>query len=271
MRQGITEAQIFRSLGVSIFTLVIAALAGCVEIPPEHLSLPIEKEELSDHVHFLAQPALRGRKPKTAGSRDARRYIESRFQAFGLKPWGSTKAYAQPFGFGTNVIGVLPGSDEQLADRMVLLSAHYDHLGVGKNGKACLGATDNASGVAALLEIAERLSLAENRLRRTICFAAFDCEETFLLGAFAFTCREDFDREKLDAVINVDMLGRDFWDVVDNTLVVVGTRGYRKPQPQHSSPLWLRTARPVDDGPQRRASGLEATNLPSSADQAHTS
>ncbi len=145
MKQDITEAHIFRSLGVSIFTFVIAVLAGCVAIPPEHLSLSIEKEELSDHVNFLAQPALRGRKPRTAGSRDARRYIESRFQALGLKPWGSTKTYAQPFGFGTNVIGVLPGSDKQLADRMVVVSAHYDHLGVGKNGKACLGATDLGS------------------------------------------------------------------------------------------------------------------------------
>lgn len=218
--------QLLRCLAISVFALVIAALVGCVRIPQERLTLPIEKDELSDHVHFLAQPALKGRKPKTSGSRHARRYIESRFKAFGLTPWGATKTYAQPFGVGTNIIGVLPGSDEQLADRIVLVSAHFDHVGIDKNGKAHLGASDNASGVAALLEIAERLSLSENRPKRTICFAAFDCEEKFLLGAFAFTCREDFAREKLDAVINIDMLGRDFFDVVENSLFVVGTENY---------------------------------------------
>lgn len=218
-----------RYLASSAGVLVLIAglcLTGCVQIPREHLSAPIDKGELSDHVGFLAQPALGGRKPRSTGSRDARRYIESRFQAYGLTPWGDSKGYAQPFGFGTNIVGVLPGSDEQLGDQIVLLSAHYDHVGTNEDGKVCLGAADNASGVAVLLEIAEKLSLAERAPRRTVCFAAFDCEETFLLGAFAFTCRDDFDESKLAAVINIDLLGRDFFDVVDNSVFVIGTEGY---------------------------------------------
>lgn len=88
-----------------------ACLTGCVSFPAENLSEPVEVNELSTHVNFLAQPALKGRKPKTRGSANARRYIRSRFEAYGLAPWGTAKKYAQSFGLGTNMIGVLPGSD----------------------------------------------------------------------------------------------------------------------------------------------------------------
>jgi hypothetical protein len=198
---------------------------GCVSIPHEHLSGAIEIQELSDHVHFLAQPALKGRKPKTWESAIVRKYLKNRFEAYGLVPWSGTKAYEQPFGFGTNFIGVLPGADPNLSDEIVILSAHYDHVGKTKKG-VLLGACDNASGVAALLEIAEYLNMSASRPRRSICFASFDCEEKFTLGSFVFTCREDVKKAKVVAVVNVDLLGRDFLDVVDNSLFVVGTELY---------------------------------------------
>ena len=210
-----------------IFLLLCLQVIGCVSIQPEQLSRVIEKEELSEHVHFLAQPALKGRKPKTWESATVRRYLKSRFETYGLVPWGQTKGYEQSFGYGTNVIGILPGSDPNLADEIVILAAHYDHLGKGKKG-IYHGASDNASGVAVLLEIAEQLSLSEQKLKRSVCFAAFDCEERMLLGSFAFTCREDFDKANIVAAVNVDTLGRDFFDVVENKVVVVGTIKYRK-------------------------------------------
>jgi hypothetical protein len=140
-------------------------------------------------------------------------------------PWGEAKGYEQSFGYGTNVIGILPGSDANLADEIVILSAHYDHLGKRKKG-IYHGASDNASGVAVLLEIVERFSMAEQRPKRSVCFAAFDSEERMLLGSFAFTCREDFDDANIVAVVNVDTLGRDLFDVVENTLCTIGTMEY---------------------------------------------
>jgi hypothetical protein len=196
-------------------------LVGCVCIPKEPLDAAIQEEELAEHVRFLAQPRLRGRKPVSMGSWHARRYIKERFRAYGLVPWGEAAGYEQPIVVGTNVVGVLPGWDAELADQIVLVSAHYDHL-----GKGYLGAADNASGVAAMLEIAERLSQREERPRRSVCFAAFDREETGLFGSFAFTCREDFSPSKIAATINVDMLGRRFLDVLDSTLFVIGTESY---------------------------------------------
>ncbi|MFC1676032.1 M28 family peptidase [Planctomycetota bacterium] len=210
---------------LNILFVCLLGLVGCVSVPDERLSHAIETCELSDHVEFLAQPGLKGRKPKSWESVTARKYLKDRFQAYGLLPWSSAKGYEQSFGFGTNVIGVLPGGDPALADEIVILSAHYDHVGKTKQG-VLLGACDNASAVAVLLEIAEQLSLDKNRPRRSVCFASFDCEERMLLGSFAFTCRDDFDKQKIAAVVNVDLLGRDFLEVVDGSLFVVGTQLY---------------------------------------------
>jgi len=208
-----------------LLVLCLWSITGCVSIPREELSGPIEIQELSDHVHFLAQPALKGRKPRTWESATVRQYLKSRFRDYGLVPWGEAKGYEQSFGYGTNVIGILPGSDANLADETVILSAHYDHLGKRKKG-IYHGASDNASGVAVLLEIAERFSLTEQKPKRSVCFAAFDSEERMLLGSFAFTCREDFDEANIVAVVNVDTLGRNLFDVVENTLCAIGTMKY---------------------------------------------
>ena len=115
---------------------------------------------------------------------------------------------------------------------MVLLSAHYDHLGKDRQGRICPGAADNASGVAVLLEAARRFAAAEHRPRRTVAFAALDAEEQLLLGSFAFSCRTDVTTAKIVAVVNMDMLGRDFFDVISNTVFLAGTELYPSLQTQ---------------------------------------
>ncbi len=214
--------QSFRILVISFLAL---SVTGCVSFPEVSLSPTIQAEELSQHVHFLAQPALRGRKPLTQGSRRARRYIRERFTACGLVPWGDAESYAQSFGVGTNMIGVLPGADPNWADEVILVSAHYDHLGKSDEG-LCLGASDNAAGVAALLEIAETLTLNAKAPRRTVCFAAFDQEESGLLGALSFSQRADFDGHRIAGVVNIDLLGRSGFEVLPEHLFVSGTAGY---------------------------------------------
>ncbi|MCX5769219.1 MAG: M28 family peptidase [Candidatus Hydrogenedentes bacterium] len=171
------------------------------------------KQRLQEHVQFLAAPKLGGRKPVSSGSRLARRYIARRFRDCGLLAWGDGETYEQSVKFGTNVVGLLPGTDKDLMDEIVLVCAHYDHLGGGK-----LGAADNASGVAVLLETADRMTSSGTAPRRSVCFAAFDCEESMLWGAVAFTCRDDFDPSRIAAVINIDTLGRRAFDVLDNVL-----------------------------------------------------
>jgi hypothetical protein len=201
--------------------------AGCVSIPVKTPTSDIRQDELKQDVYFLTQPALKGRKAGSWESPVVWRFLTGRFEQYGLKPWAGCESYEQDFRFGTNVIGVLPGSDPTLADEIVLISAHYDHLGVQK-WRVCPGACDNASSVAAMLEIAESLSLSKTKPRRTICFAAFDAEEMGCLGSFAFTCRDDYDDSKIAAVVNMDLLGRDLLDVVKQSLFVTGTENYTR-------------------------------------------
>jgi hypothetical protein len=201
-------------------------MTGCVSVPPPHPEAGIHRDELAADINFLAQPALKGRKPGTRGSRAAREYIEERFKAYGLVPWPGEKGYGISFGYGQNLVGVLQGSDPELGKEIILVSAHYDHLGKVGKGRVCLGAADNASGVAALLGVAKQLSLFEARPKRSIAFVAFDCEEMMLLGSFAFTCRKDVENARIVGVVNVDMLGRDFMDAAGHTLFVAGGEHY---------------------------------------------
>jgi hypothetical protein len=210
---------------LTIALLFCFGAAGCTSVPPARVVEGISPEGLASHVEFLCGPKLAGRGPGTQGSRIARQYIKSRFTAYGLVPWAGLRSYDVGFGLGTNVVGVLPGSDANLAGEIVLVSAHYDHLGK-EQGKVYPGAADNASGVAVLLETAKQMSLFEKRPKRSVAFVAFDCEEQMLVGSMAFTCRADVWDARIVAVVNVDTIGRDFLGVVRNTLLVAGTERY---------------------------------------------
>jgi hypothetical protein len=209
-----------------LFFVAGLGLAGCTSSPPVHLSGGETRDELAGHIRYLSQPALKGRKTRSAGARLARHYIEERFRADGLVPWGKETSYEISFRVGKNVVGVLPGSDTNLVGEIVMLLAHYDHLGKDRKGRIYPGASDNASGVAALLEAARRLSEAGHRPKRTVAFAAFDGEEEMLLGSCAFSTRPDVEQAKIVGIVNVDMLGRDFLDTVTNTVFAAGTEGY---------------------------------------------
>lgn len=212
-----------RFLSGLFFLFLSALFSGCVSIPVERVSEEIEAAELSGHVAFLAQRGLKGRKAGSWESNTVRKYLVDRFSVYGLLPWGDCKGFEQKFGLGTNVVGLLPGSE--LSDEIVILSAHYDHIGRTKDG-LCLGAGDNASGVAAVLEIAERLSQSAEPLKRTVCFALFDTEEVGMVGSMLFSLRDDFSDANVVAAVTVDMLGRELFDVVDGSLCMVGAERY---------------------------------------------
>jgi hypothetical protein len=116
-----------------------------------------------------------------------------------------------------NVIGVLPGGDDRLRDEFVLISAHMDGLGVGPavDGDSIYnGADDNASGTAAVLEVAEALAALPERPRRSIAFLAVSGEETGLLGSAAFVENPPIPLERIVANLNIDMIGRNWEDTI---------------------------------------------------------
>ncbi|MGH7227035.1 MAG: M28 family metallopeptidase, partial [Gemmataceae bacterium] len=117
---------------------------------------------------------------------------------------------------------LLPGSDPQLANEWIILSAHYDHL--GKRGKVLYpGADDNASGVAMLLEVAEYFALNKDKPRRTLAFISFDQEETGLRGSTYFAAHPPLPFRHLKAFLTADMLGRSMANVMDEYVFVMGS------------------------------------------------
>ena len=113
-----------------------------------------------------------------------------------------------------NVVGVLEGKDAVLKNEAIVIGAHYDHLGKGGQGSLAVnskeihrGADDNASGVAAMLELARQFAQAKNN-KRTLIFIAFGGEEEGLLGSKYYVNNPVFPLAKTVAMINMDMVGR---------------------------------------------------------------
>lgn len=126
----------------------------------------------------------------------------------------------------SNINGYISGTDPALKDEYIVVGAHYDHLGYGgptsmntSLGKPQIhnGADDNASGVAALLELAYKI--AESPLKRTVIFSTFSGEEMGLLGSSYFVNNPPVPIEKIVTMINLDMVGR----MNKNELTVFGT------------------------------------------------
>jgi hypothetical protein len=191
---------------------------------------PAARRMLAD-VRYLADDAREGRGIGTAGLDQAAHYIANAFKSAGVAPAGPDQSYFQAFtvpadapavlhtnlaGAKTqNVVAVLPGASPALRGQVILIGAHYDHLGYGgfgaldpdSTGKVHDGADDNASGTAALLEIARTLS--KRRPARTIVFVAFSGEELGDLGSAYFVKHSLVQPvDSIYAMMNMDMVGR---------------------------------------------------------------
>jgi len=109
---------------------------------------------------------------------------------------------------GQNVIGIIPGSDPSLREEVIILGAHYDHLGVGENNEMYYGADDDASGTTGLLELAEALQVNPVKPRRSLMLAAWGAEEVGLLGSRHYVQNPLVPLGKTVAMIQLDMIGR---------------------------------------------------------------
>ncbi len=213
----------------ALAALAIGAFAAAPAAAQDAAETTITKAELEEHVAWLAGPALRGRGAGTADGRKTARYIRDRFKALGFHPAGTDRTWFQDFPLGEtatgrNVLGLLLGTDDAVAREVVIISAHYDHLGVRitADGREIMfpGADDNASGVATMLELAEAFAMQPTR--RSILFAAWDGEEGGLRGSRYYTEHPTVPLEKIAAMTTMDMLSRDFLGVMDNTMYVIG-------------------------------------------------
>lgn len=189
------------------------------------------------HVRYLADDALEGRLAGSPGERCAADYVAARFRALGLEAAGDSGTFFQAVplvsatnphaggGTGRNVVALLRGSDPALAGEVVVVGAHIDHLGHGgqfsmARGDSSVhnGADDNASGVAVLLAVAERLARGP-RPARPVVFIAFSGEEMGLIGSSFYTQHPAAPLERTRAMLNLDMVGR----LGAGPLIVYGT------------------------------------------------
>jgi Zn-dependent M28 family amino/carboxypeptidase len=210
-----------RTVVVNVFFLLALAWACPAAAQPA----TIDGAALLRDLETLAADGMEGRLVGTPGSARARGYIVKRFKEAGIKPLGAS--YEHPFKFtgrgdqgeraGVNILGVVRG--RRSPDRYIVVTAHYDHLGV-RNGQVFNGADDNASGVAALLAVAAQLSAspADN----SVLFAAFDAEEAGLRGARAFVASPPVPLASIALNVNLDMVARD----AANVLFASGTSHY---------------------------------------------
>lgn len=203
------------------FFIILAALAACLDVDAQVSS---RQERLKEHVYYFASDSLRGRKAGSEDAAKAAEYIVGEFEAAGIKPYFEEGWFDgfKPRGYEgefKNVVGYIEGADPQLKDQFIVIGAHYDHLGV-RNDKVYNGADDNASGTAAVIELARALAPQAGSLGRSVILAAFDAEEIGLYGSSHLAKRLDTLGIDVKLMMSVDMIG---WLKEGKTLKLEGT------------------------------------------------
>lgn len=207
---------------LSISGIVITLLLFAI-IHPISSQAGTEQEQLLENslrewVYFLASDEMKGRANGSPETKIAAEYIADFFQGAGLQP-GFSNNYIKEYSFqawqgGTiderNVAAIIPGTDPALKDEYIIITAHFDHVGIGRpvDGDSIYnGADDNASGTATIMGIAG--SIMEQRLKpgRTLLFVAFSGEEMGLRGSRDFVTDPPVDLRKAYLNLNIEMPG----------------------------------------------------------------
>jgi len=203
----------------------------------------IDEQNIRRHINYIASDKLKGRSPGEIGEKLAAKYIVTELNKIAVQPKGD-KGYLQSFKYlertnphdtignkklkrsGKNIIGFIDNG----AAYTIVIGAHYDHLGMGNHGssldanpkkKIHNGADDNASGVAGVLELARHYATNKINERYNFLFIFFSAEESGLIGSKYFTNNPTIDLSSVNAMINMDMIGR--FNDSTNTIMVHGT------------------------------------------------
>ncbi len=194
--------------------------------------------DLKARLNILTSDSLAGRRTGEIGMEKTANYIAKEFKRIGLEVIDPSQTFYQRYEFsehqfdstkisptkGVNVIGFLRGNDKSLSREVVIIGAHFDHLGMG--GRNALdtvkafhrGADDNASGTAGVLELAEYFVKHRNELNRSLLFMTFSGEEEGLFGSQQYVKSPLFSFDHTQAMINMDMIGR----LKDSILIIEG-------------------------------------------------
>ena len=233
--------------------LVILLFSPLIGIGQDNLKYAetITQEDLRKHLTILASDSLEGRETGEKGQKMAADYIMNHFKKIGIPPY-KKNTYYQKYkvkskrhvckcedcddGFikkilggkkyikGENVLGYIEGGD--LKEEIIIITAHYDHLGKHED-KIYNGADDDASGTSAAMEIAQAFMIAKsegNGPRRSVLVMAVSGEEKGLLGSKFYTDNPVYPLENTVANLNIDMIGRlDDWHISGDYVYLIGS------------------------------------------------
>ncbi len=213
-----------RKLLTVIFVFFMCTASGLCQFRSAELGdLGRSEVEIAmrEHVGYLASAMLEGRGAGSEGELEAARYVTSVLESYGVDVLSGKDG--EVFGLrggegdtlvSRNVIAYIPGCDEELRDKFIVISARLDNLGYEEyedNGnlsrRTFYGANGNASGLAMLMELARKLSINGLLLKRSVIIAAFGSSSISDAGAWYFLNRSFSGVEDIDAMINLDMLG----------------------------------------------------------------
>src|SRR5690606_5205942 len=177
---------------------------------------PVTASDLERMVTYLASDELLGRNTGTEGIEASALFIEKVLKNNGIAPYYETYrdnfvAKGKP---AYNIVGFIEGVDEKLKNEIVIIGAHYDHIGFGKkieNDSIANGANDNATGTSAVLAIAKHLASVKNN-KRSVIVALFSAEEMGLLGSKHLADKLKSENIDLYTVVNIEMIGVPFID-----------------------------------------------------------
>ena len=175
------------------------------------LSSFVTAAELKESVYYLASDELEGRATGSEGIEKAAVYIENKFESYNVPPYFETyRDYYKAKGMdASNVVGFIEGNDPVLKNEIIIIGAHYDHIGIVKSvdgDSIANGANDDASGVAAVLAMARYFATKKNN-KRSILFTLYSGEEIGLMGSKHLAERLKDQNINLYTMINLEMIG----------------------------------------------------------------
>ncbi len=202
-----------------LMVMIISALFIFIEGCSKNKIETVSAEDLREWVTYLSSDEMKGRANGSPEMLKAAEWIAGRFREYGLKPPPGQKTFFQEYNSKDrsgndiaerNVIGYIEGADPELKKEYIIISAHFDHIGIGTpvNGDSIYnGADDNISGVSGVLGIARMIQIKNLKPGRSVVFIAFSGEELGLLGSKYYCSNPGFPLKNTYLNINFELLG----------------------------------------------------------------
>lgn len=194
------------------FTLLLSVLlaVSCTTVKNHTVvSTEADAAAIKNTLYYLASDDLLGRDTGSEGGMLAGKHLADKLKSYGIQPFFTSYNDTIPNVTNAwNIVGVIPGSDAELAKEVLVLGAHYDHIGIQKpidGDSIANGANDNAAGSAIALEVARKVKLMQPK--RTVLIAFFTGEEKGLWGSIHLAKRLKAENVNVVSMFNFEMLG----------------------------------------------------------------